>query len=118
MVLLAWMPNAEVMDIAVNVPGVDVIVSAWEEQYAVPPYQVGDAWILQAQYEGRFVGWAGLRRAPAGTNAGRSANAGTGIETPGPQHIVALDASFADDAEMTALLARPKAGAAAPARPH
>ena len=40
-VLLAFMSNREVVDIAVNVPGVDVIVSAYEQQSAAPPLSDG-----------------------------------------------------------------------------
>ncbi len=96
-VLLAYMSNRDVVDIAANVPGVDVIVSAFENQFAVAPYQVGQAWILQAEHEGRFVGHAALNMSPEKKLAGLD-----------PHHIVALDASFADDAEMSALLARLK----------
>lgn len=101
-VLLAYMSNREVVHIAVNVPGVDVIVSAFEEQFGIAPYQFGDAWILQAQYEGRFVGYVGLQW-----------TADKRLARFDPQHIVALDASFADDPELAAIVARAKTPAAA-----
>ena len=101
-VLLAYMPNREVVDIAVNQPGVDVIISAFEEQFAVAPYQIGHAWILQAQYEGRMVGHAALELSPEKK-----------LEKLAPHHIVGLDATFADEPEMAALVARAKPAAAA-----
>ncbi len=96
-VLLAYMPNRDVVDIAVNIPGVDVIVSAFEEQFAVAPYQIGQSWILQAQYEGRFVGHVGLQL-----------SAEKRLEKLEPHTIVALDSSLADDPELAAVVARAK----------
>jgi len=101
-VVLAYMPNREVVNMGVNAKGVDVIVSAFEEQFGLAPYQFGDAWILQAQYEGRLVGYAGLQW-----------TADKRLVKLDPQHIVALDASFADDLEMAAILARAKTPAVA-----
>lgn len=92
-VLLAFMPNRDVVDIAANVPGVDMMVSAAEEQFGVPPYQIGSAWVLQSQYEGRFVGHVGLQ-----------VSAEKHLVKPEPNAIAVLDASFADDPEMAALL--------------
>jgi 2',3'-cyclic-nucleotide 2'-phosphodiesterase (5'-nucleotidase family) len=105
-VLLAFMSNREVVDIAVNVPGVDVIVSAYEQQSAAPPYQIGNAWILQSQYEGRFVGHVGLRWSGEGR-----------LEKLEQYAFAVLDASFADDPEMAELVAGSKP-VAAPIRPN
>lgn len=103
-VVLAYMSNRDVVNIAANLSGIDVMVTAYEEQFAVAPYQIGQAWILQAQYEGRFVGEAGLQWSP-----------GKQMERIAPHKIVGLDSSFADDPEMAALVARVKPAATAAA---
>ena len=96
-VLLAYMPNSDVLDIATAFPAVDVIVSAYEHQLAASPYQIGGAWVLQAPYEGKMIGAVGLQ-----VSAARK------LERLEPGHIVGLDASFADDPEIAALVAGAK----------
>ncbi len=92
-VVLAYMPGRDAARLA-GIHGVDVIVSGFDDQFAVPPYQVGDTWVLQAQFEGRFVGQAELRaRAPR-----RDALIAS-------HSIVVLDGNFPDDPRMAALLA-------------
>lgn len=93
-VLVIYTPNRELNDLVPAAPGVDLVVSGHETQFAVAPYQIGKTWILQSQYEGRLVGEAELKFSAA-----------KGVEIA-PNRIVALDSSFADDAEMAALLAR------------
>ncbi len=99
-VVLAYMPNQDVVSTAANFPEVDLVVSAYEHQGAAVPYQISRAWILQAEYEGKFVGFAGLE-----FGADRRL---AGLE---PHGIQALDASFADQPELAALVARTKNGA-------
>lgn len=92
-VVLAYMSGRDAAGLA-GIRGVDVIVSGFADQFAVPPYQVGDAWVLQAQFEGRFVGQAELRTQASRRDARIASH-----------EIVVLDASFQDDPRMAALLA-------------
>jgi hypothetical protein len=98
LILLAFMPQHQVLDIATNFQNLDIIVSGYGGQFGIAPYQIGHVWVLHSQYEGRFVGHAGLQL-----------NAEKRLARLEPNGIVALDSSFADDPEMAALIA--------PARP-
>ena len=96
-VLLAYMPNRDVVSIAANFPEVDAIVTAYEHQGAAQPYQIGRAWILQSEYEGKFVGHAGLE---FGSDRRLARLAAPGIQV--------LDHTVADQPELAALVARAK----------
>lgn len=105
-VLLVYMPNREVVEMAANFQNVDIIVSGYEEQFGIAPYQIGNAWILQSQYEGRFVGHVALQM-----------TAEKHLAKVEPKALVVLDSSFADDPEMAALVAHVKPPAAGPRTP-
>lgn len=106
-VLLAYMPGSEAAELARAVKGLDIIVSGHEDEFAIQPYQSDAAWVLQAQYEGRFLGCVQLR-----------------LPAPGRlldferQVIVTLDGSIPDDPRVAALLeqrqVRPPAGVRTP----
>lgn len=93
-VLLAYMPNREVVEIAADFQNVDIIVSGYDGQFGIAPYQIGHAWVLQAQYEGRFVGQVALQM-----------NAEKHVAKLEPNALVVLDSTIPDDPEMAALIA-------------
>lgn len=97
-VLLAYMPGARAAQLALEVGGIDVIVSGHDDEFAVPPYQVGQVWVLQSQFEGRFVGEAGLRISPARK-----------VQAIEPQVIAVLGSDIPDDPRIAALIERGQA---------
>ena len=99
-VVLAYMPNQDVVSLAANFPELDAIVSAYEHQGAAVPYQIGHAWIMQAEYEGKFVGFAGLEFGPDRR-----------VAKLDPHGMQVLDTSIADQPELAALVAKVKNGA-------
>lgn len=96
-VLLAYMPNREVVSLAANFPELDAIVCAYEHQPAAPAFQIGKAWILQAEYEGKYVGYTGLEF-----------GAGGRLARPHLPGIKVLDQTVTDHVELAALVARAK----------
>lgn len=96
-IVLAYMTPSAAGELAAAVKGVNIIVSGRDDQFAVPAYQgPGSAtWILQSQYEGRFLGYARLRFSAPGQ-----------LTDFDPQIIITLDSSIPDDPGMVALLER------------
>ncbi len=99
-IVLAYMTPSAAGGLAAAVKGVNILISGRDDQFAVPAYQApGSAtWMLQSQFEGRFLGYARLRLSAPGQ-----------LTDFDPQIIITLDRSIPDDPGIAALLERKQA---------